>query len=140
MKCTAIRSALLAILLIAAASARAEAGEEWTRIARDIVTQSKADATARQAMLERVSEAISQARGDGNGNGHGGNGTNGEANSERRDAAVSVAAFVVLERLVPAQREELESRLALAFSRIPETDAKAEGAALGRRIAAQVLR
>lgn len=39
-----------------------------------------------------------------------------------------------------ALREELERRLAITFSRIPETDAKAEGAALGRVIAVELLR
>ena len=138
MKRTSIVAALLASLLVGAGSARAEVADEWTRISRVIVSQSKADASARRAMLELAADAIAQARGYGNGDN--GNGAHGGASIERRDAAVSVAAFVVLERLVPEQREELESRLALTFSRIPETDAKAEGAVLGRGIAARVLK
>jgi hypothetical protein len=137
MRCHSIAAALFASLLIVAGSARAEAAEEWTRISRAVVSQSKADASARRSMLELAAEAISQARGDGNGNG--GNGSHAGASIERHDAAVAVAAFGVLERLAPEQREELESRLAVHFSRIPETDAKAEGAVLGRSIAARVL-
>lgn len=133
---TAIRAALLASLLIAA-SVRAEVAEEWTRISQAIVNHSKAEPAARQGMLDLAADAIARARGVGNGNG--GNGSHAGAGTERRDAAIAVAAYVVLESLVPEQREELESRLAVTFSRIPETDAKAEGAAHGRRIAAQVL-
>ena len=54
-------------------------------------------------------------------------------------AAVAIAAFVVLEQLYPDQREELESRLAISFSHVPEIDAKAEGAALGRKVASEML-
>jgi len=61
------------------------------------------------------------------------------ARRERRDAAVAVAGFVVLESLYPERREHFEARLALALSHIPETPAKAQGAALGRRVASEVL-
>ena len=135
---TAIHAALLAGLLIAT-TVRAEVAEEWARISQAIVNQSRAEPAARQGMLDLAAEAIGRARSDGNGNGNGGNGSHAKASMERRDAAIAVAAFAVLESLVPEQRAELESRLAVTFSRIPETDAKAEGAALGRRIAARVL-
>jgi hypothetical protein len=52
---------------------------------------------------------------------------------------VAVAAFAVLEHLYPDQRDSLEAQLAVSFSHIPETAAKAEGAAIGRTLANEIL-
>lgn len=62
-----------------------------------------------------------------------------ESSADRIAAAIAVAAFVALEHIAPDQREELESRLAVTFSRIPENDGKAEGAAIGRRATLEIL-
>jgi hypothetical protein len=91
--------------------------------------------------LTLVSQAIARALadtlscGDPRDNRHG----DPVAQRERGDAAVAVAAFAVLESLHPERREDLEARLALAFSYIPETPAKAEGAVLGRRAAGEAV-
>jgi len=79
---------------------------------------------------EAVAAAAAQAR---NGN-FGGKEVSGAA-AQRRDAAVAVAAVAVLQHLYRDQRESLETRLAVSFSRSPETAAKVEGAAIGRRVA-----
>lgn len=81
-------------------------------------------------MREAVAAAAAQAR---NGN-FGGKEVSGAA-AQRRDAAVAVAAVAVLQHLYRDQRESLETRLAVSFSRSPETAAKVEGAAIGRRVA-----
>lgn len=133
-------AALLAALALAfvTSAARADATARWTAIAADTARHAQADPVAAERVLAVVREAMATARSAGNGNGNG----DGDpaAGTESRDAAVAVAAFAVLETLYPAQRENLEAELAITFSRIPETDAKAQGAAHGRRIAAELLR
>ena len=147
MKGTFIAARLLAVtLLLAAGHARADVAAEWNGIARQAAIIAGLDPSATRALEARVREAIAKARHVGNGgdDGYPVNGGNGHevgrsgSDSQRSDAAMSVAAFVVLERLLPAQREDLEARLALTFSRIPETDAKAEGAAMGRKLAREL--
>jgi hypothetical protein len=138
------RKMLFAAALLAFLSgARADVSEQWTSIALETLRDARAVpeaadrrlATVGQAIIRALAATAASANGNGNENGAGGL----AAQRQRRDAAVAVAAFAVLESLYPEQREQLETRLALAFSYIPETLAKAEGAALGRRIANEVL-
>ena len=137
------RTLLLAAFLFALAPvARAAAAERWTSIAHEALRDGGNPPEVVVRRLATVDHAVALAlagtrpAGNGNGDGHGGGDA---AQAERRDAAVAVATFAVLEALQPEQREYLESRLAIEFSHIPETAAKAEGAALGRQIAARVL-
>ena len=128
-------------IALASLSVRADVTVQWTSIAAETLRHAQEGAVAAERSLAAVRHAMTTARssengnGNGNGNGHGGS----AAESQRRDAAVAVAAFAVLETLYPAQREALETQLAVTFSHIPETAAKAEGAAQGRRIAKDVL-
>jgi hypothetical protein len=130
-------AALLAFL----SAARADVSGQWISIAVETLRDAREAPETADRRLATVGQAIARALagtpscGNDNGDGQG----DPAAQRERRDAAVAVAAFAVLESLYPAQREHLETRLALAFSYIPETPAKAEGAALGRRIANEVL-
>jgi len=132
---------LAAVLLAFLSGARADVSGQWITIAVETLHDAREAPEAADRRLTTVGQAIARALADtlscgyreGNGNG------DSVAQRERRDAAVAVAAFAVLESLYPEQREHLETRLALAFSYIPETPAKAEGAVLGRRIADEVL-
>lgn len=128
--------AAVAIALGANASAADETAR-WTTIASEAVREAKQDPAESVRSLAVVKQAMAAAGGGGNGNGHGNGG--GQSHAEHRDAAVAVAAFAVLETLYPAQREHLETQLAIALSHIPETAAKAEGAALGRRLATEIV-
>lgn len=131
---------LLATLAIALGStcANADVSARWSNIA----AETSRDAHEAPAVAERniaaVRKAMAAAGAAGNGNGNGNAG--GKARAERRDAAVAVAAFAVLETLYPAQRESLEAQLAVTLSYVPETSAKAQGAAEGRRMAMEVMR
>jgi hypothetical protein len=141
---TPLRLALAcAVLTLSSLAARADVAEQWMSIARETIRASPRPAAVAQANLASVRDALDAVARSGNGhtNGNGNGHSDGlsKAASERKDAGVAVAAFAVLESLYPEQREELESRLAVTFSRIPETDAKAEGAVLGRRIAGEIL-
>lgn len=125
-------------LAVASLGAIADVTVQWTSIAADTIRDAKQPSAAAERSLGTVMEAIAAAKRSGNGSSNGNGGS--AADSERRDAAVAVAAFAVLESLYPDQRESLDARLAVTFSYIPETDAKAEGAAMGRRIATELLR
>src|SRR5688572_14919163 len=130
-----IASAVLAFMSL---EARADAGSQWTNIAAETIRGGNRSPGESDRHGATVGRAIALALAGTGGNGNG-NGTSDSAHHERREAAVAIAAFAVLESLYPAQREHLDSHLALAFERIPETAAKAEGAALGRRIATEIL-
>lgn len=54
-------------------------------------------------------------------------------------AAAAVAAYVVLECLVPEREPELAVALAVRLADFPETDAKAAALAHGRRVATEML-
>jgi hypothetical protein len=128
---------LAAVLLAFLSGARADVGGQWITIAVETLHDSK----AADRHFSTVGQAIARVRADTASCGHrkGSGESHSAAQRERCDAAVAVAAFAVLESLYPEQREHLEARLALAFSHIPETPAKAEGAVLGRRIADEIL-
>lgn len=135
-------NALLATALFAFLSgARAEASGKWIGIAVETLHEARVVPETADRHLTLVSQAIARALADTLSCGEHGDNRHGDpvAQRERRDAAVAVAAFAVLESLYPERREDLEARLALAFSYIPETPAKAEGAALGRRVARQTV-
>lgn len=55
-------------------------------------------------------------------------------------AAASVAAYVVLECLLPDQQPGFEMALAADLAGVPETDRKAAALAAGRQAATQLLR
>ena len=128
--------ALLAAVL-ACGTAEADVSSDWRRLA-GIEIQRTAAGAKREGLIGKVDEAIARARATANANASSANDSRGSA-SDREDAAVAVAVLAVVEYLVPESREELEARLAITFSRIPETDAKALGAAFGRAVAAEVL-
>lgn len=140
MKADRSLTTLLAGITIALASAavRADVTAQWTSIAAHTVRHAAEEPAKAERVLRAVREAVQAAAGRSAANGSGNGGSATEA--QRRDAAVAVAAFAVLEILYPAHRESLEAQLAVTFSHIPESDAKAEGAALGRRIANDVVR
>lgn len=127
--------ALLVTLTLACGLARADVTAEWRKLAASEIDRASMPATQRAATLQRVEEALARVHGAANSNGNGG----GAEAGHKHQAAVAVATFAVLETMLPQSREELANRLAITFSRIPENDAKAEGAALGRRIAAEIL-
>lgn len=129
---------LLVTFTLGCGVARADVADEWRHLAAKEIHEAYPAPAQRDAMLRKVDRAIDRARAATNGMANGSGMPAGV--NERKAAATAVAAFATLESLVPGSREELESRLAVTFSRIPETDAKAEGARLGRRIAAELLR
>ena len=122
---------LLVPATLAYASDPGEVATEWKRLATDTIERTSTDPAIRPALLSKVAAAVERARRVA----QGGSGQQ----SDRIAAAIAVASFVALENIAPDQREELESRLALTFSRIPENDAKAQGAAIGRRATLEVL-
>ncbi len=130
---------LAAALLVVVPGARADASEQWISIALETQRDAREAPDTADRQLAAVGQAIVAALAGTLCSGSGKCCGAPAAQRERRDAAVAVAAFAVLDSLYPEQRETLETRLALAFSYIPETAAKAEGAALGRRIADEVL-
>lgn len=54
-------------------------------------------------------------------------------------AAAAVAAYVVLEHLFPEQQADLEVKLAVVLADVPESQAKADALARGRRVATELL-
>lgn len=137
----ALKRCLLAAIFSGcfSATAQADVGHEWLQEARTAIAMSGEPPAARAEAMRRVEEAISGVRRTRGSNGNGNGGKGGTAADDREATAFAVAAFAVLEARVPDQREHLEARLAVTLSRIPETDAKAEGIAMGRAIAREVL-
>lgn len=127
-----LRTLALLALALGHGIAHADATTEWVSIASNSTLQAAAPA------LRMVREAASTAAAAAKSR-HDGATESADAAAERHDAAVAVAAFVVLEHLYPEQREDLEWRLAVSFSRIPESAAKADGAAIGRKVALDTL-
>ena len=124
---------LLVPATLACASDPAEVATEWKRLATDTIERTPTDPATRPALLSKVAAAVERARRVAQRR------SGPESGADRIAAAIAVAAFVALEHIAPDQREELESRLAVTFSRIPENDAKAEGAAIGRRATLEIL-
>lgn len=124
-------------IALACFAAYADVSAEWRSIAAHTIRNARASPDASERDLAIVMHAMAAAQRGANGQS---NGSGRPSWAEGQDAAVAVAAFAVLEALYPDQREDLESRLAITFSHIPETAAKAEGASLGRRTAQEALR
>jgi hypothetical protein len=124
-------------LILGSTAAQADVGTRWTAVACNTVRSAQEAPAAAERRLAAALEAISAAR---RGEGENGNGGSPKALSEHRDAAVAVAAFAVLESLYPDERESLEADLAVSMSFIAETQAKADGARLGRRLASEIVR
>ena len=121
----------LAALLLAPAfafAAPADVAATWTALASESLLAEGVPSAVAGRSMQCITEAMASA-------GRSARGGEGDSAAQRHDAAVSTTAFAILERLVPGQREHLESRLAVTFSYLPETKAKAEGAALGRKTA-----
>lgn len=118
-------------------AAQADVTTEWVAIALSSTHDARQSARAAAPGLRTVHEAVSAAASAAK-NRHSGRHEAPGAAAQRHDAAVAVAAFAILEHLYPEQREGLEWRLAVTFSRIPETAAKAEGAAIGRNVANEI--
>ena len=132
---TRFGSLALLVAILACGTAEADVSSEWKGLA-GLEIQRTATGAAREGHMRIVDAAIARARAAANGSSA--TGSHGTA-SDREDAAIAVAVFAVMEYLLPESREELGARLAITFSRIPETDAKALGAAYGRAVAAEVL-
>jgi len=96
--------------------------------------QSPAQCESATAIVRRAMDATRNANGNGNGS-HGSNG----GHSQLEMAAQAVAAYVVLESLYPEQQPEFENRLAVVLADIPESQAKADALARGRRVASETL-
>lgn len=124
-------------LILGGTAAQADVGTRWTAVACNTVRSAQEAPAAAEQRLGAALEAIAAAR-----RGERANGTGGDpkAASEHRDAAIAVAAFAVLESLYPDERESLEAELAVSMSFIAETQAKADGAQLGRRLANEIVR
>jgi hypothetical protein len=130
------------VLALSSTAVLGDVTAKWTSISESTVREAREAPAAAQRGLAAAKDAMLAARnaskesGNGHGNGNGGS----AANSQRHDAAIAVAAYAVLESLYPAQGETLASQLAISLSYIPETNAKAEGAALGRRVGTGIVR
>lgn len=125
-----LSQALLALAL-GHGTVHADVTTEWVSIASNSTLQAAAPTLRMVREAASTAAAAAKRRPDSV--------TESADAAERHDAAVAVAAFVVLERLFPEQREGLEWQLAVSFSRIPESAAKAEGAAIGRKVALEML-
>lgn len=124
--------------LVAHAEVITDVTAEWMAIAASSAREAKQSPEAAAISLRSAQEAAAAAAARARNGNIGGKEVSGAA-AQRHDAAVAVAAFAVLQHLYPDQRESLETRLAVSFSRIPESAAKAEGAAIGRRVASEFV-
>jgi hypothetical protein len=127
-----LRTLVVLAITLGSLAARADVTAEWAAIAASSAQEARQSPQAAARSLRTVQEAIAKAAAAAR------NASPGAA-AERHDAAVAVAAFAVLEHLYPDQRESLEARLAISFSRIPENAAKADGAAIGRLVTNEML-
>lgn len=127
-----LRTLVALAITLGSLAARADVTAEWAAIAASSAQEARQSPQAAARSLRTVQEAIAKAAAAAR------NGSPGST-AERHDAAVAVAAFAVLEHLYPDQRENLEARLAVSFSRIPESAAKADGAAIGRMVTNEML-
>jgi len=125
-------------LALSCAVAQADMTGNWTAVARltihtagEPAAQSARGAQLVQEAMLRADQAARSANGTGNS-------ARGES-TQRREAAVAIAAYAVLEHLYPEQQVDLEVKLAVALADLPENAAKAEGLVIGRRSAAEVL-
>jgi hypothetical protein len=111
---------------------RAEAQPiDWIERARAACSLAGDPPTSCERGISLIRQAMGAARGASSGtNGSGGN-------VALLAAAEAVAAYVVLERLYPDQRADLEARLAVALADIEESQAKADALARGRRAATE---
>lgn len=128
-----LRTLVALAITLGSLAARADVTAEWAAIAASSAQEARQSPQAAARSLRTVQEAIAKAAAAAARNGSPG------STAERHDAAVAVAAFAVLEHLYPDQRENLEARLAVSFSRIPESAAKADGAAIGRMVTNEML-
>lgn len=131
---------LIAALALALSSAAAQADMtgNWTAVARlaihtagEPAAQSARGAQLVQEAMRRADQAARSANGSGN--------SAGGESTQRREAAVAIAAYAILEHLYPEQQIDLEVKLAVSLADLPENAAKAEGFVIGRRSAAEIL-
>lgn len=132
-----LRTLIALAIGIGSFAAQADVTTEWVAIALSSTHDARQSAQAAAPGLRAVQEAASAAASAAKDR-HSGRNEAPRAAAERHDAAVAVAAFAILEHLYPEQRDGLEWHLAVTFSRIPETAAKAEGAAIGRKVANEI--
>jgi len=131
------RTLVALAITLGSMAAHADVTTEWTAIAASSTQDEQSPQTAARN-LGTVQKAVAAAAAAAKNRRNGGNESSSAA-ANRHDAAVAVAAFAVLERLYPDQRESLEVRLAVSFSHIPENAAKADGAAIGQEVANELL-
>ena len=143
MKPTLPTRTLVAALAFALASATAHADMkgDWIAVAYAATTKSEEGAAKMARGASLVLQAIERASDVTSGGGGGARPENDATGdwAQRRDASVAMATFAVLEHLYPEAQADLEVKLAWSLERLPESDAKAEGLVIGRRIAAEVL-
>jgi hypothetical protein len=133
-----LRTLIVLTLTLATPGAHADMTTEWVAIATNSTQRAQQAPEAAAPSLRTVQEAVAAAAAAAR-NRHNIGNESSTAAAERHDAAVAVAAFAVLEHLYPDQRDSLEARLAVSFSRIPESAAKADGAVIGREVANKML-
>lgn len=124
---------LLAIALVTSQAARAGSDAlDWLGRAQASAAAFAKDAAESGRIIALLKEAtgVSNAR----------NGANGNGQLESLEwLSSAVAAYVILERLLPEGRETYEQDLAVLASHAPETNAKARAMAVGRERALRFL-
>jgi hypothetical protein len=133
-----LRTLVALAITFGSLAAHADATTEWVAIAASSAQEALQPPRTAARSLRTVQAAVDAAAAIAR-NRRNGRHESPSAAAERHDAAVAVAAFAVLEHLYPDQRDGLEARLAVSFSRIPESAAKADGAVIGREVANKML-
>lgn len=133
-----LRSLVALLIAVGSISAQADVTDEWTAIAANLAQEARQSPQTAADNLRAMQEAVAAAAAAAK-NAHNVRNESPRVAAERHDAAVMIAAFAVLEHLYPNQREGLEASLAVSFSHIPESAAKADGAAIGRMVANAML-
>ena len=131
---TLLASATLATVLSPAAHAA-----DWLGRAAQACAIERIAAPECDGKVHLVRTAMAAAAPASNGNGS--NGSNGGSGHGTllEQAGAAVAAYVVLERYFPEQQPDLERLLAIQLAGVPESQAKADALARGRRVAESLV-
>jgi hypothetical protein len=135
MKATTRYAAAFCLSLFSASAAMAADWIARTHEACSVAGDAGSKCDNAVTLVRAAMAAAVPATSGGNGNG---NGTSAHHALDEA-AAAAVAAYVVLERLYPEQQPEFEMRLAIALADVPESQAKADALARGRRVASEIL-
>lgn len=115
-------SRILCPLALAICIGSAEARVDWIRNAEDAIRIARLDPVAARSAMSIVRAAMAQTE-----------------PVAYREAAASLAAFIVLECMFPERQAQLETDLAVDLADYPETDMKAAALAQGRRMGNELL-